>query len=77
MITSMQKIKDINCFFPNSLLIKESFNLIAWEIQQATTNQKVLVSGPTFPSMTISMQKQLRSLDSFHIFWWSKNPTIW
>ena len=49
MIVSIQKIKDTNWLFPVLLLIKESFNLVGPETQQAIPNQKVVVSGPTFP----------------------------
>ena len=49
MIISMQKIKDTNWLFPFFLLIKQVFNFIEWETQQATLNQKVVVSGATFP----------------------------
>ena len=50
MTISMQKeIKDIIWSFPPLLLIKESFNQIEWETQQATHNQKAVVSGATFP----------------------------
>ena len=49
MIISVQKIKDIYWFFLALLLIKKSFNLIGWETQQTTLNQKVVVSGTNFP----------------------------
>ena len=48
MIIFMQKIKDVNWFFPFLMLIKEFFNLIGWETQQATPIQKVVVSSGTF-----------------------------
>ena len=48
-LSPCKKIKDINWFFPVLLLIKESFNLIWCEKQHNTINQKVWVSGATFP----------------------------
>ena len=35
----MQKTKDINWFFPEKLLIKESWCLIGWEVKMTTPNQ--------------------------------------
>ena len=49
MIIFMKKIIDINWFFEILLLIKESFNLMWWEAQQAMPNQKVVVPGVTSP----------------------------
>ena len=39
MIISMQKFKDIDWFFPVTLVINESCNLIGRETQLATPNQ--------------------------------------
>ena len=39
MVISMQKLWDINWFFPQTLMLGESCNLIEWEIQLATPIQ--------------------------------------
>ena len=70
-------IKDINWFILVLLLIKETFNLIEWQTQQATTNQRVVASGATFPWWLTPRKKHWRSLDSFHRYLRSKNPTTW
>ena len=54
----MQKNKDINCFFPALLLIKESFNLTGGE----TTGYTQPKSGSLrfyLPLKTISMKKKI------------------
>ena len=50
----------ISWLFPAFLLIKKSFNLIGRKTQQATTNQKVVVSGVTFLNNFLHVKK-LRS----------------
>ena len=63
-------------FLPETLVIKESCNLIGWDTQLAISTQ----SGSLWCYLLLMinfMQKTKRFMDFFLRYWWSRNPGIW
>ena len=69
--------RDITWFSPKISIIKESCSLTAWKGNLTTSDQTTAFSNAAFTWRPTLCKITKIPLDSFQIYWWSKNTAIW